>query len=97
MVRLAVPADQVVLAVMVVWAVSVVPQLVESEVLMELMHLVALVVPAVMGALEVMDQQALMVRTLVTLVPTDPREVTAVTVERVAAPVQAVAVAQRLA
>jgi hypothetical protein len=97
MVRLAVPADQVVLAVMVVWAVSVVPQLVESEVLMELMHLVALVVPAVMGALEVMDQQALMARTLVTLVLTDPREVTAVTVERVAAPVQAVAVAQRLA
>ena len=91
MVRLAVLADQVVLAVMVVWAVSVVPQLVESEVLMELMHLVALVVPAVMGALEVMDQQALMARTLVTLVLTDPREVTAVTVERVAALVQGVA------
>ena len=91
MVRLAVLADQVVLAVMVVWAVSVVPQLVESEVLMELMHLVALVVPAVMGALEVMDQQALMARTLVTLVLTDPREVTAVTVERVVALVQGVA------
>ena len=58
---------------------------------MELMRLVALVVPAVMGALEVMDQQALMVRTLVTLVLTDPREVTAVTVERVDLPVQGVA------
>lgn len=91
MVRLAVLADQVVLAVMVVWAVSVVPQLVASEALMELMRLVALVVPAVMGALEVMDQQALMVRTLVTLVLTDPREVTAVTVERVDLPVQGVA------
>lgn len=91
MVRLAVPADQVVLAVMVVWAVSVVPQLVASEALMELMRLVALVVPAVMGALEVMDQQALMARTLVTLVLTDPREVTAVTVERVVALVQGVA------
>jgi uncharacterized membrane protein len=91
MVRLAVLADQVVLAVMVVWAVSVVPQLVASEALMELMRLVALVVPAVMGALEVMDQQALMVRTLVTLVLTDPREVTAVTVERVVALVQGVA------
>lgn len=96
MVRLAVLADQVVLAVMVVWAVSVVPQLVASEALMELMRLVALVVPAVMGALEVMDQQALMVRTLVTLVLTDPREVTAVTVERVDLPVQGVA-APRLA
>lgn len=53
--------EQAVLAVSVVWAVSVVPQLVESEALMELMRLVALVVPAVMGALEVMDQQALMV------------------------------------
>jgi uncharacterized membrane protein len=91
MVRLAVLADQVVLAVMVVWAVSVVPQLVASEALMELMRLVALVVPAVMGALEVMDQQALMARTLVTLVLTDPREVTAVTVERVVALVQGVA------
>ena len=55
MVRLVVSADQVVLAVTVVWAVSVVPQLVASEALMELMRLVALVVPAVMGALEVMD------------------------------------------
>ena len=63
---------------------------------MELMRLVALVVPAVMGALEVMDQQALMVRTLVTLVLMDPREVTAVTVERVVALVQGVA-APRLA
>jgi len=96
MVRLAVLADQVVLAVMVVWAVSVVQQLVASEALMELMRLVALVVPAVMGALEVMDQQALMARTLVTLVLTDPREVTAVTVERVDLPVQGVA-APRLA
>jgi len=61
MVRLAVLVEQAVLAVSVVWAVSVVPQLVASEALMELMRLVALVVPAVMGALEVMDQQALMV------------------------------------
>ena len=91
MVRLAVLADQVVLAVSVVQGVLVVPQLVASEALMELMRLVALVVPAVMGALEVMDQQALMARTLVTLVLTDPREVTAVTVERVAALVQGVA------
>ena len=55
MVRLVVSADQVGLAVTVVWAVSVVPQLVAFEALMELMRLVALVVPAVMGALEVMD------------------------------------------
>ena len=61
MVRLVVSADQVVMAVTVVWAVSVVPQQVASEALMELMRLVALVVPAVMGALEVKDYLALMV------------------------------------
>ena len=96
MVRLVVSADQVVLAVTVVWAVSVVPQLVASEALMELMRLVALVVPAVMGALVAMDHLALMVRIQGTLVPADPREVTAVTVERVVALVKGVA-APRLA
>lgn len=95
MVRLAVLADQVVLAVSVVQGVLVAQQRVEPAVTVGLMATAVLAEQAATGGLAETDSRASMVRIQVTLVLTGPMVAMVALVEWVDSPVQGVVLAQR--